>query len=140
LEKNQAKLAADAAKARGENGGEKMTEKTPSNKFLDSIAWGAFIVLLGAGWLAGSYYNLETGIYIALGVGIILIGLNGARSAMGIKISRFSLFIGALALALSGAGILGYSMPFIPTVVVLVGLFIVAEAFQKTINKKTVQA
>ena len=50
------------------------------------------------------------------------------------------LLIGALAMALSGSGILGYAMPFIPTVVVLVSLFVVAEAFQKTINKKPVQA
>ena len=117
-----------------------MTEKTTTNKRLDAVAWGIFIVLLGAGWLVGSYYNVDTGIYIALGVGLILIALNVARSAMGINISKFSLFIGFLALALSGSGILGYAMPFIPTVVVLVGLFIVAEAFQKTINKKPVQA
>jgi hypothetical protein len=119
-----------------------MTEKTatPTNKLLDAIAWGVFIVLLGAGWLAGSYYSVDTGIYIALGAGLILIALNGARSTMRIKISKFSLFIGFLALALSGSGILGYAMPFIPTVIVLVGLFIVAEAMQKTINKKPVQA
>jgi hypothetical protein len=116
-----------------------MTEKTTTNKLLDAIAWGMFIVLLGAGWLAGSYYNIETGIYIALGAGLILIALNVARNAGGVKISKFSLFIGFLALALSGSGILGYAMPFIPTVIVLVGLFIVAEAFQKTI-KKPVQA
>jgi hypothetical protein len=117
-----------------------MTEKSPTNKLLDAIAWGVFIVLLGAGWLVGSQYNIETGIYIALGAGLILIALNVARSGMGINISKFSLFIGFLALALSGSGILGYAMPFIPTVIVLVGLFIVAEAMQKTINKKSVQA
>ena len=52
-----------------------------------------------------------------------------------INVSKFSLFIGLLALALSGAGIVGFAMPFIPTVIVLVGLFIVAEAMQKTITK-----
>ncbi len=44
-----------------------------------------------------------------------------------------------LALALSGSGIAGFAMPFIPTVVILVGLFIVAEAMQKTMNKKPLQ-
>jgi hypothetical protein len=114
-----------------------MTEKTTTNKLLDTIAWGIFIVLLGVGWLAGSYYNVETGIYIALGVGLLLIALNAARSAIGIKISKFSLFIGLLALALSGSGIMGYAMPFVPTIIVLVGLFIVAEAIQKTALKKS---
>jgi len=44
-----------------------------------------------------------------------------------------------LALALSGSGIIGFAMPFIPTAVELVDLFIVAEAVQKTINKKPIQ-
>jgi hypothetical protein len=59
---------------------------------------------------------------------------------MGITISKFSLFIGLLALALAGSGIAGFELPFIPTVIVLVGLFIVAEAIQKSIAKKPLQA
>ncbi len=114
-----------------------MEQKSTNNKVLDAIAWGVFIVLLGAGWIASSYYNMDTGIYVALGVGFILIALNVARMTLKIAVSKFSLFIGLLALALSGAGLIGYAMPFIPTVVVLVGLFIVAEAIQKTTSKRT---
>ena len=117
-----------------------MTEKTQTTKVLDAIAWGVFIVLLGVGWIASAYYQMDTGIYIALGVGLILIALNLSRRTMGITISKFSLFIGLLALALAGSGIAGFEMPFIPTVIVLVGLFIVAEAIQKTIAKKPLQA
>ncbi len=116
-----------------------MTEKSTNNKILDAIAWGVFVVLLGAGWIASSYYHADTGIYIALGVGFILIALNLARMTMRISVSKFSLFIGLLALALSGTGILGFALPFVPTVIVLVGLFIVAEAMQKAINKKPIQ-
>lgn len=117
-----------------------MEEKSAKNKVFDAIAWGAFIVLLGAGWLISSYYQIETGVYIALGVGLILIALNAARRFAGIDVSKFSLFIGLLALALSGSGMLGYALPFIPTLIVLIGLFIVAEAMQKTLNKKAIQA
>jgi hypothetical protein len=117
-----------------------MTVKSPSNKFLDAIAWGVFIVLLGACWIASYYYTVDTGIYLALGTGLILILLNLVRRFMGISISKFSLFIGLLALALSLSGIVGYALPFIPTVIVLVGLFIVAEAIQKTAHKKPSQA
>ena len=117
-----------------------MTEQTQTKKFLDAIAWGVFIVSLGASWIASSYYKIDTGIYLALGTGLILIALNLARRVMGISISKFSLFIGLLALALSASGIVGYALPFIPTVIVLVGLFIIAEAIQKTINKKPTQA
>ncbi len=114
-----------------------MEQKSVTNKVLDALAWGVFIVLLGAGWIVSSYYNMDTGIYVALGVGFILIALNVARMTLKITISKFSLFIGLLALALSGAGLLGFAMPFIPTVIVLVGLFIVAEAMQRTTGKRT---
>jgi hypothetical protein len=118
----------------------KMNDNSITNKVLDAIAWGVFIVLLGAGWITSTYYQMDTGIYVALGVGVILIALNLARKTARIAISKFSLFIGMLALALSGAGIVGFAMPFIPTVIVLVGLFIVAEAIQKTTNKNPIQA
>ena len=114
-----------------------MEQKSTTNKVLDAIAWGVFIVLLGVGWIASSYYSMDTGIYIALGVGFILIALNVARMSLRISVSKFSLFIGVLALALSGAGLLGFAMPFVPTVIVLVGLFIVAQAVQKTTSKRT---
>jgi hypothetical protein len=117
-----------------------MTEKSNSNKFLDAIAWGVFVVLLGVGWLTSAYYQVDTGIYVALGVGFILLALNSARWTMKINVSKFSLFIGLLAIALSGAGLVGFAMSFIPTVIVLVGLFIVAEAMQKTIGKKSIHA
>jgi hypothetical protein len=114
-----------------------MTEKSPTNKLLDAIAWGVFIVLLGASCIASYYYAMDTGIYLALGTGLILIALNLVRRTTGISISKFSLFIGLLALALSLSGIVGYALPFIPTIIVLVGLFIVAEAIQKTALKKS---
>ena len=84
-----------------------MNENSITNKVLDAIAWGVFIVLLGAGWITSTYYQMDTGIYVALGVGVILIALNLARRTAKIAISKFSLFIGLLALALSGAGIVG---------------------------------
>jgi hypothetical protein len=116
-----------------------MSEKSTKNKVFDAIAWGTFIILLGTGWITSTYYQIDTGIFIALGAGLILIALNFARWTTGISISKFSLFIGLLALSLSGAGLVGFAMPFIPTVIVLVGLFIVAEATQKTLNKKPIQ-
>jgi CHASE2 domain-containing sensor protein len=94
-----------------------MNKNSLTNNVLNAVAWGVFIVLLGAGWLSSIYYQVDTGIYIALGVGFILI-----------------------ALALSGSGLLGYALPLVPTLIVLVGLFIVAEAMQKTANKKPLQA
>ena len=105
-----------------------------NNRALDGLAWGLFIILIGVGWWAGEYYQMDTGPYIALGVGLILLGLNATRAGTGIKISKFSLFIGLVALAIGGAGILGYSLNLFLTIVILIGLFIVGEALGKLLK------
>ena len=102
-----------------------------TSKALGGLAWGAFFLLIGAGWVAGDYYQIDTGPYVAFGVGLIIIGLNVARAGAGIRVSKFSLFIGIVAFAIGGAGILGYSLELLPTIVILIGLFIIAEAIQK---------
>ncbi len=117
-----------------------MEQKTARNKVFDAVAWGTFIVLLGVGWLTSIAYQVSTTVYIALGVGVILIALNLARYFTAIKISKFSLFVGLVALALSGAGIIGYELPFIPTLVVLIGMFVVAEAIQRINRKQSLTA
>jgi hypothetical protein len=110
---------------------ENINKKGINNKLLNGVAWGAFFVVLGIGWIASSAYTIDVGAYLAVGVGAILIAINLARLNMGVSLSKFSLFIGLIALALGVGGIIGYSLPLISTVIVLVGLFIVAEGLQK---------
>ncbi len=112
-----------------------MSEKSPTNNSLDALAWGLFIVLIGVGWYVGAAYDMDSGPYIALGVGLILLGLNLARTQMGIKISKFSLFVGLVALAIGVAGIFGYALDLLLTVIILIGLFIIGEAIEKILKK-----
>jgi len=95
---------------------------------LTSLAWGLFFVWIGASWIASEYYGISMAPYVALGAGLILIGLNIARTSLGMKLSKFSLFIGIVALAFSGTALMGYPLPFWQTIIVLIGLFIIAEA------------
>jgi hypothetical protein len=101
------------------------------NKVLVGLAWGSFFILLGLVWIISSFNSIDAGAYVAVGVGIILIVVNLIRLRVGIKISKFSLFIGLIAFALGGAGILGYSLDLVPMIIILIGLFIVAEGLQK---------
>jgi len=75
--------------------------------------------------------RLDMGSYFALGVGLILIGLNLARRNIGTKISKFSLGLGVLALILGLSGLAGVKLPLIATIIVIIGIFIVAEAIAK---------
>ena len=58
---------------------------------LTTAAWGLFFILVGGAWLYGEIYRIDTGTIIAIGVGLILIGLNIARKAIGARMGKFSL-------------------------------------------------
>jgi hypothetical protein len=98
------------------------------NVALTSLAWGAFFIWIGLSWIASEYYNVSMGAYVALGVGAILISLNAARILLKLKPSKFSLFVGILALAFGGASAAGFELPLWQTILILIGLFIIAEA------------
>jgi hypothetical protein len=72
------------------------------NRRLETIAWGAFFVWWG---ITELFPSLPGGIG-ALGIGIILLGLNAARSMNGIPASGFTTVLGILALVL---GVLDFS-------------------------------
>jgi len=88
---------------------------------LTTLAWGLFIVLIGLCWAINEVP------YVALGAGIILIGLNVARTGLGMHLSKFSLFMGIVAIVF-GIFLMGYPLPLLETIIVLIGLFIIAEA------------
>jgi len=96
------------------------------NVALTSLAWGLFFVLIGLSWAVSNVVDVVP--YVALGAGIILIGLNVARTGLGMRLSKFSLFIGIVAFAFGGVALMGYELPLFETIIVLIGLFIIAEA------------
>ena len=98
---------------------------------LTSLAWGIFIILIGSLWIVAESTRLDMGLYFALGVGLILIGLNLARRSIGTKISKFSLGLGIVALLVGLSAVGGLKLPLVPTIVVVIGIFIVAEAIAK---------
>jgi len=98
---------------------------------LTSLVWGIFIILIGGLWIVAESTRLDMGSYFALGVGLILIGLNLARRSIGTKISKFSLGLGIVALLVGLSAVGGLKLSLVPTIVVVIGIFIVAEAISK---------
>ena len=103
---------------------------------LTSLAWGLFFVLIGVSWATSSYITVDVVPVVALGAGVILIGFSVARTSLGMSLNKFSLFIGIVALAFGGAALLGYKLPLLETVIVLIGLFIIAEAVRSLTKPK----
>ncbi|HXZ97731.1 MAG TPA: hypothetical protein VED24_00030 [Candidatus Acidoferrum sp.] len=108
---------------------------TTTGRTLTTLAWGLFFILIGGAWIYGETYHVDTGTVIAIGVGLILIGLNLARSSIGIRMSRFTLGIGILALLIGLAQYYGLRVNIIALIIILIGLFIIAEAIARKRTK-----
>jgi hypothetical protein len=80
------------------------------NRNYEAIAWGALFIWWGITEL-GSFLPEGAG---AIGVGLILLGVNGARALEGIPTRRFSTTLGILALVFGGVQLAGsiLNLPF----------------------------
>jgi hypothetical protein len=98
------------------------------NKMLESFAWGIFIVTYGVGWFLQDVYQTDFSGYTPVVIGLILMGLNLARAGTGISVSKGSLTIGILSFTFGSAGLLGYALPLIPAIVIVLGVAIIIDA------------
>jgi hypothetical protein len=69
-------------------------ERAALNKRLETIAWGAFLILLGGFMFVPE--EIIKGGWWSIGVGLIMLGLNAARYVNGLRMSGFTTFLGML--------------------------------------------
>jgi hypothetical protein len=105
--------------------GEKTMSKELSKR-LEEIAWALFLIMSGALWLAPQAWIPE-GTWLA-GFGLILIGLNGARRFYGLKTEGFGIVVGLAAFAAGIGRMLGRDLPFVPVLLILLGLAMTIKA------------
>jgi CHASE2 domain-containing sensor protein len=74
--------------------------------------------------------------YTPVVIGLILISLNAARAGTCIPISIGSLATGVLCLTFGGARLLGYALPLVPAIVVLIVSTIVIDAVTHPENRR----
>jgi hypothetical protein len=110
-----------------------MEDTRKSNFDLEAIAWGAFFILWGISEL---FPSLPAGTG-AIGIGLILIGLNLARSWNGQPISGFTTTFGILALLLGGLELarpylhLPFELPILAILLLTLGLITLMRAMKK---------
>lgn len=98
------------------------------NRNFEAIAWGTLFIWWGITELATSLPD-GTG---AIGVGLILLGVNAARSLNGIPASDFSITLGVLALVWGGLELAGsvFRLPFelniFATLLIVLGVIMLA--------------
>jgi hypothetical protein len=71
--------------------------KAALNKRLETMAWGAFLIMLGGFMFVPD--EIVKGGWWSIGVGLIFLGLNAARYFNGLRMSGFTTFLGILSVA-----------------------------------------
>ena len=109
-------------------------ETTHKSTFdFEAIAWGAFFILWG---ITAMFTSLPEGIG-AVGIGLILIGLNAARSLTGRRISSFTTTFGVLALLLGGLELarpllhLSFELPIFAILLLTLGVILLVRELKK---------
>ena len=98
------------------------------NRNFETIAWGALFIWWGITELVPPLPR-GTG---AIGIGLILIGVNFARLLNGVPVSRFSTTLGILALVWGGLELVGillslsFELPVFPILLIVLGVIILA--------------
>ncbi len=101
-----------------------MPDARSLNKRYETVAWGAFFILLG---VTSLFQGLPAGAG-AVGIGIIFLGLNLARVLSKIPTSGLTITLGALAFVLGGADLLRdvlhlqIALPIFPLLLIALGL------------------
>ena len=99
-----------------------------SNRNYEAIAWGAIFIWWGVTELV-NFLPDGTG---AIGIGLILLGVNFARARSGVPVSGFSTTIGILALVWGALELLGvmvslpFEIPIFPILLIVLGALILA--------------
>jgi hypothetical protein len=110
-----------------------MENTRTSNINFETIAWGAFFILWG---FTALFTSLPDGIG-AIGIGLIMIGLNIARSLTGRPTSGFTTTFGLLFLLLGGLELarpllhLSFELPIFAILMLALGLIILMRAMKK---------
>jgi hypothetical protein len=102
-------------------------EKVALNKRMETIAWGAFLIMLGGfalvpgGTIAKGWWSI--------GVGVIMLGLNVARYFTKIRMSSFTTFIGLLSVVGGVAQLAGWKSLEGAFFLIIIGVYLIFKPY-----------
>ncbi len=100
-------------------------ERAVLNKRLETAAWGLFLIMLG-GFMLVPDEQIPNGIW-SIGVGLIMLGLNGVRYFYGLRMSGFTTVLGILALIGGIAELFGYSSLEGGMLLIILGAYLILK-------------
>lgn len=103
------------------------------NETLTNVFWGLFLVWFGllAATLGGNLLETVNAPVFALGTGILLILLNLVRTILRLRLSVLTIGLGVLlTLIYSPVVFFGIPVPFLPALLIILGLALIIGAFR----------
>jgi hypothetical protein len=99
--------------------------KIALDKRLEAIGWGCFLIMLG-GFSFVPERAVPKGLW-SIGIGLIMLGLNGARYAYGIRMSGFTTVLGILSLVSGVTQLSGLNRFEGPVLLIILGAYLVVK-------------
>lgn len=99
---------------------------------LEGIAWAMFFILLGSVFLYGNISHQEPVGMVPIGVGIIWLSLNFARSRLNLKVSNFTVALGIIAIIWGLTERFAPDVSFMAIVAIAVGIGLIIHFGRKT--------
>lgn len=106
------------------------------NRDFQMIAWGLVFIW----WGIAELFKFPDGVAL-VGIGLILLGLNVARSLNGIPTNGFSITLGILALVWGGLELAGsvlllpFELPVFAILLIVLGVILLARELQRVRNE-----
>jgi hypothetical protein len=94
-------------------------EQRALDKRLESIAWALFLIMIGGIGLVPDSL-VPNGVW-SVGVGLIMLGLNAARYYYKIRMSKFTIVLGIVALVTGIGELVGVDLPGLAILLILIG-------------------
>jgi hypothetical protein len=121
-----ARTGNESARAEAAQPAEPVDEgKVALNKRLETIGWGCFLIMLG-GFSFVPHEVVPKGLW-SIGIGLIMLGLNGARYAYGIKMSGFTTVLGVISLISGVTQLIGLHSLEGPVLLIILGAYLIVK-------------
>lgn len=100
-------------------------EKAALNKRLESIALGAFLIMLGGSMFVPN--EIVKGGWWSIGVGLIFLGLNATRYFKGLRMSGFTTFLGIISVAGGALDLAGMNGVSTAVLLIVLGSYLILK-------------
>lgn len=97
--------------------------------WLVRLSWGLFLLGTGAVWLLDNLLNRNMDGLIWIWGGLLLLALNGVRTLVNLKMSRFTLGLGAVLVVIGISDMVGLKISLFAVILIVIGAAMLLDSW-----------